>query len=583
MSNFSVGEFSEKLLNHSGWLVVRLAALFLLSIYFFLLWGSWPLWQEKSLFGVLFSAQWQPLLEPPQTGILTMFAGTLWCAFGALLIAAPFGIGAGVFLAEFAPRFLAGVIQAAVQLLTGIPSVVYGFLGGALLVPFFQRAFQVSSGESLFCASLLLAVMVIPYIVSGTYAALRSLPEEYRQSVLALGISRCCLVRRVLLPLAWRKIVAVVTLAFGRAAGETMAVLMVAGNTLNLPLSWWDKGETLSALIALELGSAAVFSPQWRGLFAAGFVLLLLVTMINLAAQLYGAKVGDNRLLRPTGIFEGRWADNISLCFFCGSAFLLVAVLSGIFGHLFCQGWPALSWEFLSGSPKGLILGSEGGVFPALLGSCALLSIAVATAFPAALLSAIYFCEYSKGSRFDGLLYLLISGMAGLPSILTGLFGYSVFVVGAGFGISLISGGLTLAIMIFPTLVILLKNALSCVAKDSRAAALALGVSKAHMMRRILLPAAVPGISGALLLAAGHAIGATAPILITAAVIVAGNRIDLAQPVMALPYHLHMLFSQAVSTEKAYATALLLVGSLIFLNLAALFCKKIWNKEGLCR
>lgn len=260
-------------------------AVLLLSVYLFISWGCRPLWPQ--LPQLLTSAVWQPLGHPAQTGLLTMVVSTLWCATGALLIAAPLGVAGAVFLAEFAPYWLAGLIRSVLQLLTGIPSVVYGFLGAVVLVKYFEGAFLLSSGESLFCGSLILSVMILPYIVSGVYVALRQVPAEYRESALALGVSKPYLCIAVLLPLVRASIAASVSVAYGRAAGETMAVLMVAGNTLDLPGSWLAKGEPLSALIALELGSAEVGSLQHQGLFAAGLTLLSLVTLINLVAQLW--------------------------------------------------------------------------------------------------------------------------------------------------------------------------------------------------------------------------------------------------------------------------------------------------------
>lgn len=257
-------------------------ALLLLTIFAFIAQESLPAWQQQGILPLLTGSEWQPLAEPPQLGILIMFASTLWSALGAMLIAAPLGICCAIFLAEFAPVWLAALIRPVLNMLTGIPSVVYGFLGATVLVRFFETKLFLASGESLFCASLVLAIMVIPYIVAGGYSALRAIPAEYRTAVIAMGISKPYAAIHVLLPMAKKSMISAVTLAFGRAAGETMAVLMLAGNTLLIPSSWFAKGEPLSALIALELGSSVVGSPQYQGLFAAGLVLLTFVSAINL-------------------------------------------------------------------------------------------------------------------------------------------------------------------------------------------------------------------------------------------------------------------------------------------------------------
>jgi phosphate transport system permease protein len=145
--------------------------------------------------------------------------------------------------------------------------VVYGFLGAAVLVKFFEVKFDLASGESLFAASLILAIMVIPFIVTNSEAALRSVPLEYRYAAMALGVSRQHLAMKILVPLARKGMLGALALAFGRSMGETMAVLILAGNILRLPMSWFAKGEPLPALIALELGSTTPGSLHYQALF----------------------------------------------------------------------------------------------------------------------------------------------------------------------------------------------------------------------------------------------------------------------------------------------------------------------------
>ena len=259
------------------------SVLVLLSLYVFIAGESLPIWWDAGILPLLLGKEWQPLGELPQFGFFTMLVSTLWSSLGAMLIAAPLGICCGIFLAEYAPGWLSAVIRTVLHILTGIPSVVYGFLGASVIVPWYERVLGVPSGESLFCASLVLSIMVVPYIVSGTYAAFKAIPLKYREAGYVLGVSKLYITTRILTPLAGRSMVSAVTLAFGRAAGETMAVLMLAGNTLTLPLTWFSKGEPLSALIALEIGTAGIGSRQYQALFAAGLVLLLFVSSINFA------------------------------------------------------------------------------------------------------------------------------------------------------------------------------------------------------------------------------------------------------------------------------------------------------------
>ncbi|RYD02231.1 hypothetical protein N752_25810 [Desulforamulus aquiferis] len=205
--------------------------------------------------------------------------------------------------------------------------------------------------------------------------------------------------------------------------------------------------------------------------------------------------------------------------------------------------------------------------------------LAIAAASGPALSTAIYLTQYAKASRVSSLVNITVQCMAGIPSIVTGLFAYALFVVKFGFGISLLSGGLALAIMIFPVIVVTSRDALLSVNSNYLLVAKALGVSQGYILVRILLPQAATGILAGLLLAMGYAAGATAPIMVTAAVIATPPTVSLYEPVMAMPYHLYILFSQQVSLDKAYGTALVLVLLLLLLNIIALWLNKL-NKKG---
>lgn len=274
-------------------IVSSCTTLLLLAVIVFMARESWPVWYSLGPVRIITGTDWNPMASPPQLGIGTMICSTLWTALGAISLSAPIGFSGAIFLAEFAPAWLALVIRPVLNILTGIPSVVYGFLGAVVLVKFFEISLNMASGESLFCASLVLTVMVLPYIVATSESALRSVPQEYRQAALALGVSKQYLTLRILLPLAKKGLLGALILAFGRAAGETMAVLMLAGNTLILPTSWFSKGEPLSALIALELGTSEVGSPHYQALFAAGFVLIIFVICVNLFLNLLRRDAGN--------------------------------------------------------------------------------------------------------------------------------------------------------------------------------------------------------------------------------------------------------------------------------------------------
>lgn len=262
-----------------------------------------------------------------------------------------------------------------------------------------------------------------------------------------------------------------------------------------------------------------------------------------------------------------------------GSGLLVIAILAAILGLLIFRGGAVLSWDFITTNPKGLFLGTEGGILPAITGTASLVAIATLTAALPALLTAIYLVEYGKSSAFAHTVNFIIQAMIGIPSILTGLFGYSLFVVTLGFGMSLLAGGLTLALMILPTLVVLMRDALQAVSDDYRLIGESLGVSRQYLLRRVILPLASPHLVSAVLLGMGYAAGATAPIMVTAAVVMSRGSVSLFNPVMALPFHLYILFSQHISLDRAYGTALVLVIMLLMLNGISLYLRSRYGKR----
>lgn len=265
-----------------------------------------------------------------------------------------------------------------------------------------------------------------------------------------------------------------------------------------------------------------------------------------------------------------KFIDSFLITFFWGSGLFLLFSLISLIAYLIVQGGSALSLDFLRLSPAGSPLGTEGGILPAIRGTLYLILIALTVAIIPAIFTGIYLTEYAPPSSLLNTMEVLIQSMAGVPSIITGLFVYALGVVQLGWGISLLAGGIALGIMIFPVMVISIRDCLRAVDSDYRLAGAALGVSPAYMFRRIILPQSWRAIIGSILLAMGYAAGATAPIMVTAAAISSPTSGNLLEPVMALPYHLYILFNEHISLDNAYATALLLVLMLLILNSAAL-------------
>jgi phosphate ABC transporter permease protein PstC len=224
----------------------------------------------------LLSSDWRP--DSGHYGIFPMIVSSLWVTFGALLVGAPLGIAGAIFLSEFAPDWMMRVVKPAIELLAGIPSVVFGFIGVMVLAPFIRRVAG-GPGLSVLAAALVLGVMILPTIMSISIDALASVPRSYREGALALGATRWQAVRMVVLKAARSGLLAGTILGMGRAIGETMAVIMVAGNAVKLPSSALDSARTLTANIALEMGYATGLHRQ--ALFATGIVLFVVIMILN--------------------------------------------------------------------------------------------------------------------------------------------------------------------------------------------------------------------------------------------------------------------------------------------------------------
>lgn len=252
-----------------------------ISIYLFI--AGTPAIMQLGLPTFLFGTTWNA--SQNQFGILPFILTSIYGTAGALLIALPLGLFTAVFLAKAAPAWLAGGIRYCVQLLAGIPSVVYGLIGMTIIVPATQKLFKLSSGACLFAAIIVLAVMILPYIVSVAETALRAVPQEYEEASLALGATKVETWFKISLVTARSGVVAAIIQAIGRAIGEAMAIVMVAGNVAQMP-SIFSSVRFLTTAIVSEMSYASYGSLQHQALFSIGLVLFLFVLLLNGALRL---------------------------------------------------------------------------------------------------------------------------------------------------------------------------------------------------------------------------------------------------------------------------------------------------------
>ena len=255
---------------------------FVLCISVYLVISGLPAIREIGLTKFLFGKVWAPTnaTTGPQFGILPFILTSVCGTAGALLLGVPVGLMTAIFLAKAAPPRLAAMIRTAVQLLAGIPSVVYGLVGMIVLVPAIRRAFGLGSGACLLAAILVLTVMVLPSIINVAETALQAVPREYEEASLALGATETETYFRVSLPAARSGVAAAVVLGVGRAIGEAMAIIMVAGNVANMP-GLFTSVRFLTTGIISGMSDAAVGSLYQQALFSIGLVLFLFIMLIN--------------------------------------------------------------------------------------------------------------------------------------------------------------------------------------------------------------------------------------------------------------------------------------------------------------
>lgn len=258
--------------------IVSIAAVLLITVYMII--AGIPAIREVGLIDFLFGTVWASTASEPKFGILPFIMTSVWGTLGAILIGVPIGLMTAVFLSKIAPRNVAAVVRPAVELLAGIPSVVYGLVGMMVLVPGIMDLFNLKSGSCLLAAILVLAIMILPSIISVSETALNAVPKEYEEASLGLGATWIETIFKVSIPAAKSGIVAGIVLGVGRAIGEAMAVMMVAGNVANMP-GLFTSVRFLTTAIASEMSYAADGSLQRNALFSIGLVLFIFIMIIN--------------------------------------------------------------------------------------------------------------------------------------------------------------------------------------------------------------------------------------------------------------------------------------------------------------
>lgn len=282
-------KYSEKIMAVIFAIAASVSVISVILICYFLFSNGIGAMADIGFTNFIFGKEWRPGNDI--YGIFPMILGTFYITGGSLVIGIPLGLLMAVFLSRYCPKKIYGLVNSLVELLAGIPSIIYGFFGMVVLVPFVKNNFA-GNGNSIFTAAILLGIMILPTIISVSKAALMAVPESYYEGAVALGATKEISIFKVMIPAAKSGITAAIALGIGRAMGETMAVMMIAGNQPRIPESVFEGVRTLTTNIVLEMGYATDLHKE--ALIATGVVLFVLILIINLFVSFFKRKRGNS-------------------------------------------------------------------------------------------------------------------------------------------------------------------------------------------------------------------------------------------------------------------------------------------------
>ena len=577
------------------------------AIFVFLIVKSAPAFVKLGVFDFVFGDEWQPSSSDTYGGatagtygIFTMIVGTVAATAGALLVGGILGYFTAVFLAFFCPKKLKRVLGATINLLAGIPSVVYGFFGVVFLLPVLALIAP-NNGSGLLATSIILGVMILPTVVSLSKTSLEAVPRSYYEGAVALGATHTQAVFKTVVPAARSGITASLVLGIGRALGETMAVVMIAGNAATYPTGLFGSFRTLTANIVLEMGYAGEL--QEGALVATGVVLLAFTFLINVVFGALSSRAvrsaakpkkerGGKRSAIGRGLaaFRARvWdffgnvaykgkSSYVGMCAAIASGTISGVILVLVIGFIFLKGIPHLSWELLFG--KFEFASEKITIFPSVVTTLMAVALSLLIAVPIGIMTAVFLNEYARsGNIFVRFVRGAIDILSGVPSIVYGLFGMITFVKIFGGSSSILAGSLTVSIMLLPTIVRSTEESLKSVADSLREGSLALGAGKLRTIFKVVLPSALPGIFSAIVLAMGRVLSESAPFIYTMGSVIWATPSSYMDNGATLAVALYRLAGEGWHTNEAYATAVVLIVLVLALNLLAEWIAGKLNKK----
>ncbi|MCD8200455.1 MAG: phosphate ABC transporter permease PstA [Clostridia bacterium] len=633
-----------------------------IAIIGYVLYGSIPAFNQIGFFKFLFGTEW--LASASSYGVGILIVGTLALTFTSLAVGGFIGVVVAVWIVYYCPervnpdrvksenKFVRkcvkvlsrinfkSVFSFLINILAGIPSIVFGLFAYEVVMPSLVTVFnQSGTGTGLLPAAIILSIMILPTITSLFRNSLQSLPDEYYEGAIALGATKHQAVWRTMFPAAKKGLVSALILGCGRAIGETMAVQMIVGNGSGYP-GWFNSFGTLTSNIVKNWGYGSADTLHRSALIADAFVLLVLVLILNVVllatqrekgaggrplggvfyrrrkdrdrvpdtGQAGEIAVEDAVVLPAAPVLEAVAVESLYLphepaavgaemCVaedtdedaagsesgvaeraydkkggptkgWCVVSWIFAAIVAFILVYIvvwvLVKGLPNISVQFLFGSYSY----KSPSISAAIVSTLMLILLALVIAVPLGIAAAIYFVEYSKkGSKIVKTIRVFIDTLAGIPSIIFGIFGYIFLVDVCGLGYSLWAGGITLAFMVLPTIIRSTEQALLDVPDSVREASYALGAGKVRTVFRVVLPQAMTGIITAIILSIGRILSESAALIFTAGS--SGNVMPsgYGSQCASLSVMIYLFMSEGRYFNEAYATAAVVLILVVILNI----------------
>ncbi len=558
-----------------------------LGIVFSLLQPALEFFTEISPWEFFTGTTWAPLFLDARFGVVPLVVGTFVISFWSALVAFPLGLGVAIYLSEYARPRVTSVLKPILEILAAIPTVVLGYFALTFVTPLLRDiGLQVEIFNAL-AASLVLGVMLIPTVATLSEDAMAAVPRDLRDGGYALGADKLQVSTQIVVPAAVSGIIAAFVLAFSRAVGETMIVLIAAGQLAQITFDPRETIETMTAFIgATGNGDVPTGSIEYKTIFAVG--LTLFVITLDHEPDLDQARPqvpGDLRVSTLDAPLQSdrsdrKWKNRAFSAAMLFSMLVAFGTLAVLLVDTIVTGWPAIQWALFSDPPS--TVPEEAGARPAILATLYLGFLVLILSVPIGVLTAIYLEEYANRDRWwNRLIEVNIQNLAAVPSIVYGILGLAFIVRGIGVGRVVFAGALILTLVVLPTVVVSSREAIRAVPDSIRQGAFALGATKWQVVWRQVLPASIPGIATGSILALSRAVGETAPLIMVGAITYVAFNPELFGAYTALPVQIYNWTKQPDPGFQtlAAAAAIVLLAIVLTMNAVAIFLRNRYRKQ----